>query len=304
MKNGADRNGKFIAVANMKGGVGKTTTVVSLAEFLSLGSGKSVLVVDLDQQASASLCIIGDRSLTNLISAGRTIEAFLALKLIKQVDSDLRKRIRRRNCTVTFGGEPVYIDVLPAGPDLRLVEREMMHSLSKKKFDMDAINERLFEFFEVEFAPLRDEFDYVVFDCAPGISPFTEIAIRSSDLILVPTIPDRISAFGLKGFCELIAAYGNGKDQKTSTHVLLNRVQTNVKQHKEVQTQLRSSTHFAVLKTVIPQSASLAHGLFVDDPPSGLPPYIPTMNGKYGAVMVGKLQNLADEVRGLLHENI
>jgi chromosome partitioning protein len=196
--------GKLIAVANMKGGVGKTTTVVSLAEALAADNpNASVLVVDLDPQASASVCLAGDDLLAEMITKGRTLEDFLDLRLLARVpakDAPLAPRIREAVSRTTHRGNQLRLSLLPCGPELRIVEREIIYSLNERKFNMRGIEGQTWRLFEQEFMPLGKTYDYVIFDCPPGISPLSEVAIRASDIVIVPTIPDFISVYGLNGF--------------------------------------------------------------------------------------------------------
>lgn len=125
--------GKLIAVANMKGGVGKTTTVVSLAEALAADDSQaSVLVVDLDPQASASVCLAGDDLLAEMIRGNRTVEAFLDERLIVREPTKLAPKIHKAVSNTTHGGNPLKISLLPCGPELRTVEREIVYKLTEK----------------------------------------------------------------------------------------------------------------------------------------------------------------------------
>ena len=292
--------GKLIAVANMKGGVGKTTTVVSLAEALAADDlSAKVLVVDLDPQASASVCIAGDAHLFRLIQENRTLEAFLETRLIKGEDVDLHSMIRNQISAVTHQNNQLNLSLLPCGPGLRVVERELLYELTNRDLGINAIDGRIWQIFSKDFYALRKEFDYIIFDCAPGISPVTEAAIRISDLVIVPTIPDYLSVYGLNAFHGSIwARKGTSLHKpKSAPHILFSRLQ-GTRQHRQIVTDLvekvrSQKTAYRLVKAVVPQSAGLADALMKDG--------IMTLTQKYTAAIITQtLIPLVREVKGLL----
>ncbi|GJE58238.1 ParA family protein [Methylobacterium trifolii] len=294
--------GKLIAVANMKGGVGKTTTVVMLAEALAAG-GAQVLVVDLDPQASVSVCLAGDALLAEMIAKGRTLEAYLALKLIRKEKPVLAARVHRQVSLTTHRNEPLALSLLPSGPYLRMVEREIIYELTAQKYSMHAIEGRLWKVFQDDFVPLAEEFDYILFDCAPGISPMTEVVVRGADLVLVTSIPDFLSTYGLNAFVETIwrrsARQGSRVGPKSPPYVLVTRFQQQVRQHQQTLERLHAEADsedagFRLLETRVPQAAALADALVPTEVP-------PTFSAKYGVHVSNVLIPLVEELKGILH---
>ncbi len=195
-------SGRVISVANSKGGVGKTTTTVSLAEGFA-SSGFKTLVVDLDSQANASLLIFGedgDDRLFDAINAYTSVSDYLRENFLGESLSHLRDHIVPAASDVTSAGKLLDISLSPATPGLRRAERELIYTLTEQGYAMTAIEGRVGLRMRQDMADLRKEYDIIVCDCPPGISAMTEATLSASDLIIVPTIPDFMSTLGLDLF--------------------------------------------------------------------------------------------------------
>jgi len=224
-----------------------------------------VLVVDLDPQASVSLCITDDAHLAKAIGGGRTLDYYLALRIVDRQRAVLANFIQPFASTTTHLGNPLPLSLLPSAPALRIVEREIISALTRRRKTLDEIEGVLWSLFQDEFEALRGHFDYVLFDCAPGISPFTEVAIRSCDLVVVPTIPDFLSTYGLQAFCRMIwdnTGESTLPQPKRPPHVLPTRVQKVVQQtqrlvHMQAEAEARDAG-FRLLRARIPQNAQLS----------------------------------------------
>lgn len=296
--------GTLVAVANMKGGVGKTTTVVSLAETLaaaSIDTDDSILVMDLDPQSSASIVLAGDDLLAALITEGRTLEAFLEQRLVRGLKTiSLASKVRNQVSDVTHKGRRLNLSLLACGRHLRITEREILIDLVEKKLGFRAIEGRISRELKNEFDELRKTYRYIIIDCAPGISPVTEAAIRASDVVLVPTIADYLSVMGLNAFCRSLWDGPTSKSlpKPQKPHVLVTRWQGNVRQQREQLESLiaeakSSDAHFHLLKTRIPQSAALAEALTKTGKE-------PTFSEKYGRDAIGVLADLLKELKGAI----
>jgi chromosome partitioning protein len=160
------------AVISSKGGVGKTTSTVSLAAALGL-NGYRVLVVDFDSQASASLSLGLSRSELHPSSADvllRDVPAFNAVRP-----------------TRTPG-----LDVLPASVDLTSVEGDLGPMRTKELLLRKALER------------LRESYDFVFIDCPPGFGLLTRNALAAADAYLVPTVPQFLAIEGGAGRMEAV----------------------------------------------------------------------------------------------------
>lgn len=204
-----------IAVMNTKGGVGKSTLVLSLAETLSAQFGKNVLIIDSDAQASVSAMLLSAANLHRLQSDGLTIVDLLVASVLNNVAVDWPRFVVGG---VSDVDEARTVYLIPSDMQLTLFEREV---------SKESLHQRLRASIRGLLGHVRSVFDVILIDCPPGLSVLTESWLREADFHFSPTKPDYVSTCGLEvfrrfkglnpemGFAENLGVLINMKDMQS-----------------------------------------------------------------------------------------
>ncbi|MBD2665539.1 cobyrinic acid a,c-diamide synthase [Richelia sinica FACHB-800] len=191
--------GYVIATANMKGGVGKTTLTVNLATCLAKNYGKRVLVLDLDSQISATLSLMSPLEFAKRRKQRKTFRYLIDEVINPDPNSQINIHdiIQSKVCNLPG------LDLLPGDIDLydEFVVSEMLHnqSVALGEQDFEAIWNR-FERVLINniLRPVRDEYDFIMLDCAPGYNLMTRSALATSDFYILPAKPEPLSVVGIQ----------------------------------------------------------------------------------------------------------
>ena len=175
-----------ITVMNAKGGVGKSTLVLTLAETLATHHDKRVLVIDSDAHASISTMLMAPDWLRTIQAQGRTFVDYLIAVTLKGAPADWRTFVVQ---DVSDVDDARSIDLLLGGGHLTLFEREVSKGSREADLRM-AIRTFL--------AEVRDSYDIILIDSAPGLSVLTECWLREADFHLAPAKPDYLSTHALQ----------------------------------------------------------------------------------------------------------
>lgn len=224
------RGPKIIAVANQKGGVGKTTTTINLAAGLA-EAGKRILVVDLDPQGNASTGLgieNDDREFT-------TYELLLE-------DIDLNQLIQ----TTEFDG----LSIVPATVDLSSADIELISNEKRSFLLHDSLRQTGMDAFG---------FDYILIDCPPSLNLLTVNAMIAAHSVLVPL---QSEFFALEGLSQLMMTIRevrqSGNKELRIEGVVLTMYDKRNNLSQQVEHDARSNLGELVFKTMIPRNVRVS----------------------------------------------
>jgi cellulose biosynthesis protein BcsQ len=249
-----------VAVANHKGGVGKSTTAMMLAEGLAHFHGLRVLVLDFDPQASLSAMLLSSagvgeasrrgRSLWDLLKVMGTTQPLHLSRYITTRASDLielRDAIDGRRVDLVAS----YSELLSDYPGL---ETSFRRRHPRTRTDMALAAE-----IEPELASLDRSYDVILFDCPAGAVPLSQAAIRLSQVLIAPTVLDDISLRALRDFISImlkddLEVYGRLADFRVAITM---HVRSNPEQ-RQLLDQMRAGTYkLRVMRRPVGHSVSV-----------------------------------------------
>lgn len=244
---------RTVSVVNMKGGVGKSTTVASLAETLA-SEGMRVLVIDLDPQSNVSMMLAGQDRWVELRQANRTIDEYFNQYVYGGEPRFFREFVA--NKVSDIAGEP-SLDLLISTPEFRYIERHALEKWVSQGFDIRQLNTRFSRLTHSAIENVADSYDLVLFDCPPGISMFAEAAIELSEFIVIPTIPDYVSRLGIFAFRKrALRSMEQRRFTDDRIYTLITKYEAANSLHQSEAALLKDQ--FNVFETRIPQAEQIA----------------------------------------------
>ena len=286
----------FTAIANRKGGVGKSTITVMLAHALAVWGGKRVLILDLDSQCNTSLILLGGQGWNDARKAERTIADYFFDLFDGNAPKPKDYVVHAAGDVATANGKPPVISILPGSLLLEDVQGELYLRQAKESRDPDVVANRVRGRIEMLLRKFEGSFDVVLLDCPPGLSFAALAALKIADRVLVPFRPDYVSELAVDRISLIIEDKRNQDEldalpMESRRYVCLaNYVRDNGRDRMLIE---EIGLKHPVLDTRLPMRDGIANAFdFVGGSRQ-------TIEAKYGNA-IGDLRRLYDEIAPLL----
>ncbi|MBX5441085.1 MAG: ParA family protein [Solirubrobacteraceae bacterium] len=217
--------GTIYAVANQKGGVGKTTTAVNVAACIA-EAGYPTLLVDIDPQANATV--------------GLGLSKHLEPNVYDVISGDATAEAALHRCDVPG------LWVLPSSPDLAGANVELPRVPGSERRLRDAL------------APIRDRFVFTLLDCPPSLGPLTVNALVAADRVIIPVQTEYYALEGLAGLLDTLSLVQRELNPHlTVAGMLLTMHDGRTRLARDVEDEVREHFPSLVFETVIPRNVRI-----------------------------------------------
>lgn len=240
------------SIINMKGGVGKTTTTVALAESFGAEVGKRVLVIDLDPQTNATAMLIGEERWRELNAKDHTL-ARLFKDALSPDDKrfDLDATLQKDVSDVTMWKS---VDLLPSSLDLIDVQDQLATIPSGRFYSVQPI-----ELLWRAVKSRLDDYDIVIVDCPPNLGIITLNGLRISQGYIIPAVPDILSTYGIPQIVKRVREFSEEVAEPIEPlGIAVTKYQANSIVHVNGLKELLASNDAPVFDTIIRQANQYA----------------------------------------------
>ena len=209
----------IIAIANQKGGCGKTTTAINLSSGLAL-QGQRVLLVDLDPQAHASLGL-------NVESQDSIYYVISRLASRKLKIEDIITRIEDR------------FDLIPSNILVGTLEQELADEIGRELKLTEVLSS------------IKNKYDYILIDCPPNLGFLTINALRASDQVIVPAEPSKFSLQGVERLMEIVDLIKTRLNHPLSCKVLVTMFDSRLRHSFSMLTKIKEKFSSMLMDTIV-----------------------------------------------------
>jgi chromosome partitioning protein len=194
----------ILAIANRKGGVGKSTVATMIAYGLTLWAKQRVLLIDLDSQCNASLILFGGQNWKLAREKGQTIADYFSARFDRS-DIDFKDYLFHEVGDVTNGtAKAPQISLVPGSVGMEDIEHELLYRMTQKTTHLLEAEEAVVARMSVMLKSLKRHYPMVIFDCPPGLSFATSAALQIADKVIVPFRPDFVSQYAVDRISRII----------------------------------------------------------------------------------------------------
>lgn len=218
--------GTIYAIANQKGGVGKTTTAVNLAACIAAADYEALLV-DIDPQCNATVALgvpkDGDRSIYDLLSGSATLNDVIVPTTIP------------------------HLSIVPANADLAGANVELPRIVGSETRLKEALD------------GVRDRYAFTLLDCPPSLGPLTVNALVAADRVIVPVQAEYFALEGLAGLLDTLSLIQRELNPRlTVAGMLLTMFDARTRLAQDVEREVRQHFPQLVFETVIPRNVRIS----------------------------------------------